>query len=71
MAASLNLDTNYLPQLMDEVEGLPDEELEMLTIFVIQLRHERASYYRTHPERKPKKLFAELDAYLGRVSSGS
>jgi hypothetical protein len=56
---------------MDELEALPDEELEMLTIFVIQLRDEGASYYRNHPERKPKKLFAELDVYLGRRSSGS
>ncbi len=57
-------DVDYVPSLMDEIEGLPDDELEILTIFVVQLRHERALSYRSNPGRKPKKLFAELDAYL-------
>ncbi len=57
-------DVNYIPSLMDEIEYLPDDELEILTIFVVQLRDERAQYYRSNPDRKPKKLFAELDAYL-------
>ena len=54
---------------MEEVEFLSDADLELLTLFVLQIRDERAVYYNTHPSRNPKKLYRDLEAYLScRVS---
>jgi hypothetical protein len=53
-----------LAHLMDHAEALSDLDLELLTLFVGQLREERAKLYKGYRARNEQRMLAELGVVL-------
>jgi hypothetical protein len=58
-----------LAHLMDEAEALSDADLELLTLFVAQLREERAKLYKSYRARNEQRMLAELGVTLDQAVS--